>query len=133
MNMDSGQVNGAFPKEIPFEIEYENARIAAEDFTVGQRGSFRTSITLACRSAFEGVRSIEGFVKFATALIEDKSGHFQTPLLSVQTLFLNSLKYEDVDLEILRETMDKNADIAQEYNRKNQNLIKMINGLVVIY
>lgn len=131
--MDSGQVNGTlFPEEIPFEAEYEKAKLAAENFTVGKAGSFRSSISIACRNTYEGERSVDGFVKYATALIKDEQGHFNIPLLSIQTLFLNSLKSADIDLEVIREMKEKNPEMVPEYNSQSQNLIKMINGLVVI-
>lgn len=125
------EVENMEPKEIPFQLEYDNARAAAANFAVGKAGPFRSSISKACHQTYEGERSIDGFVKFVTALVKDEEKHFQIPLLSVQTLFLNSLKSEDIDLEVVRELKDKNVEFLSEYTRKNENLIKMVNGLVV--
>lgn len=123
--------NKKYPKEISFVVEYDNARTAAAGFSVGKAGTFRTSISKACHDTYNGERSMAGFIKFVTALVKDEEEHFQTPLLSVQTLFINSLKSEDVDLEVMRELKDKNGEFLAEYLRKKENLIKMVNGLVV--
>lgn len=125
------EVEKKYPKEIPFQKEYDNARSAAASFAVGEAGPFRSSISKACHQTYEGQRSIAGFIKIVTALVLDKEKHFKIPLLSVQTLFINSLKSEDIDLEVLRELKEKNATFLQEYLQKKENLIKMVNGLVV--
>lgn len=131
--MESGQENKLFTKEQRYELEYEAIRLIAAKHEDSNISEFRKKISRICNDTYVGERSIDGFVKIATAIIKDEEGHFQLSELPTQTLFINSLKSEDIDLEVLREMKENMAQLVPEYNLKSQNLIKMIKGLVVIY
>lgn len=130
--------DNAFENEISFEEEYEKAKLTAVNYQVCELGEFRNSISDACLDAYEGRRSVQGFIKFASALIKDEEGYFKQYNIEAQQLFINSLRSQDIDLELVREETQRNAETGRRnvetealFRRQTANLTGMLNGLVV--
>ncbi|KAI8883724.1 hypothetical protein K501DRAFT_285239 [Backusella circina FSU 941] len=119
-----------YPEELSFEEELEKAKLAAVDYEPFVSGTFREMISDSCLEAYEGLRSIGGFVKFATALVKDEDGYFAKYNISAQILFINSLKSQDIDLEILREENSTDPEDKELFKKQSDNLNAMISELV---
>jgi THO complex subunit 2 len=120
-----------FENELSFEEEYERAKLTAVDYELGELGEFRNSISDACLNAYKSRRSVQGFIKFASALIKDEEGYFKQYNIKADQLFVNSLRSQDIDLEILREEQKKDSETIILLEKQTENLSGMINGLVV--
>jgi hypothetical protein len=120
-----------YPEEPNFEDELEKAKLSAVKYEPFVSGTFREMISDSCLEAYEGLRSVEGFVKFAETLIKDEDGYFAKYNISAQILFINSIKSQDIDLEILREEGSTDPEQVELFKRQAENLNTMISELVV--
>ncbi|KAI8990007.1 transcription factor/nuclear export subunit protein 2-domain-containing protein [Pilobolus umbonatus] len=119
-----------FENEITFEEELEQAKIDAADYKLCKSGVFRNNISNACYEAYEGIRSVPGFIKIATAIIKDEEGYFSQFDISARLLFINSLKSQDIDLEILRDENPTDPLKKEMLKKRTECLTSMISGLV---
>jgi hypothetical protein len=75
-----------------FEDELEKAKLAAIDYAPFVNGTFRELIYESCLEAYEGLHSVDGFVKFAEAIIKGQDGCFAKYNISAKMFFINDLK-----------------------------------------
>lgn len=117
------KINPDFEEEIKHIKELSNgySRVADNDF--------RLNISRCVTDTYRGLRSIDSFVLFASAVIIDQDGFFKERQLQVFNMFINTLKSMDIRLEILRESEE--AKHKEELVFHTNILTKMINGLVV--
>ncbi|KAG1469172.1 hypothetical protein G6F56_003410 [Rhizopus delemar] len=116
------KINPDFEEEIKHIKELSNgySRVADNDF--------RLNISRCVTDTYRGLRSIDSFVLFASAVIIDQDGFFKERQLQVFNMFINTLKSMDIRLEILRESEE--AKHKEELVFHTNILTKMINGLV---
>ncbi|CEI90631.1 hypothetical protein RMCBS344292_04949 [Rhizopus microsporus] len=112
-----------------FEQEFERVKASAKEYGV-TNNEFRASITRSVLDTYRGRRSVSSFVRFATAMMKDEDGYFKQYELNTLTMFVNTLKSMDIQLEIIRERNSTDPQDLEEIRTRTEILTGMINGLV---
>ncbi|CEG75738.1 hypothetical protein RMATCC62417_10731 [Rhizopus microsporus] len=112
-----------------FEQEFERVKASAKEYGA-KNNDFRASITRSVLDTYRGRRSVSSFVRFAAAMMKDEDGYFKQYELNTLTMFVNTLKSMDIQLEIIRERNSTDPQDMEEIRARTEILTGMINGLV---